>query len=220
MITVHYRDERRRGIAPLADIYTPEAARANILLVHGGGLVVGSRRMRPMRILAERFAREGAAVCSIDYRMMFRGGRLDEAVDDVRAALAFWTARVGPTHVVGLSMGATLAMLAVDESVTSLACCFGLYDVTHLPRLYRSLLRWRFDAHPGVPTLLVHGDADRLVPVAQAHALAAQRAALALPTRLVVVPGAPHAFFTTPHAEAGFAALRAHVMPACDRDAM
>jgi acetyl esterase/lipase len=214
MNTVRYRTERRRGIAPLADIYMPPAPRANVLLVHGGGLVVGSRRMRPMRVLAERFEREGAAVCSIDYRMMFRGGRLDEAVDDVRAALAFWTARVGPTHVVGLSMGATLAMLAVDDRITSLACCFGLYDVAHLPWLYRRMLRWRFDAHPRVPTLLVHGDADRLVPVEQARRLAAQRTALELPTQLVVVPGAPHGFFTTPHAEAGIAALRSHMMPA------
>jgi acetyl esterase/lipase len=213
MITVRYT-EPRRGIAPLADIYTPHAPRANVLLVHGGGLVVGSRRMRPMRILADRFVREGAAVCSIDYRMMFRGGRLDEAVEDVRAALAFWTARVGPTHVVGLSFGATLSMLAVDASVASLACCFGLYDVAHLPRLYRRMVRWRFDAHPPIPTLLVHGDADRLVPVEQARRLAAHRAALALPTQLVVVPGAPHGFFTTPHAETGIAALCSHVIPA------
>lgn len=207
MITERYRADRRRGIPPLADIYTPAAPRTNILLVHGGGLVVGSRRMRPIRILAERFVREGARVCSIDYRMVFRGGRLDEAVEDVRAALAFWTARVGPTQVVGLSMGATLAMLAGDTGVERLACCFGLYEVDHLPRLYRHLLRWRFDSHPPIPTLLLHGDADRLVPVAQAHRLAAERTARALPTELVVVPGAPHGFFTTPHAEVGIAAL-------------
>ena len=48
------------------------------------------------------------------------------------------------------------------------------------------------------PTLLLHGTDDGLVPVAQARALAARRDALGLPTRLVELPDAPHAFFNAP----------------------
>jgi dipeptidyl aminopeptidase/acylaminoacyl peptidase len=56
----------------------------------------------------------------------------------------------------------------------------------------------RTAAQPTVPTLLLHGTHDGLVPVDQARRLAAHRESLGLPTRLVIVPDAPHGFFTTP----------------------
>jgi len=49
-----------------------------------------------------------------------------------------------------------------------------------------------------VPTLLLHGTLDDLVPVEQAHRLADHRRSLGLPTRLVVYEGAPHGFFNLP----------------------
>ena len=230
---------RRRGIAPLADIYVPvEPHGASVVLVHGGGFVIGSRRMKPMRFLAARLFAAGIAVCAIDYRMIFRGGRLEEAVDDVRAALAYWRATAAShgldearISLVGLSAGGSLAMLvAATEapgSIASLACCFGVYEwdglrgaAALLPRL---LLRtadraaWR-DRSPrqsavAVPTLLLHGDADGLVSVEQARAVAADRARRGLPTRLVVYPDAPHGFFNVPGAVADAATreLVAHV---------
>lgn len=211
-----------------ADIYLPPTdAKTSVVLVHGGGFVIGSRRMKPMRFLAARLAASGIAVCSVDYRLIFRGGRLAEAVDDVRAALAFWRTRAtqlgltGNISMIGLSAGATLSLLvAARDPVARLACCFGLYEITHLPSLYPRLLfrtrdrdAWRFDAHPIAPTLLLHGDADRLVPIAQARRLAAQREALGLPTRLVVYEGARHGFFRSPSpiADAGVRELVAHV---------
>ena len=198
-----------RGIAPLADIYEPAAPTgASIVLVHGGGFVIGSRRMKPMRFLATRLAAAGITVCSVDYRLIFRGGRLDEAIDDVRAALAFWRGRApDPERItlVGLSAGATLSLrVAARDPVARLACCFGLYEVAHVPVLPRLLFRtsdrnaWQLAAHPQVPTLLLHGDRDRLVPVAQARRLAAHREALGLPTRLVIYDGARHGFFRAP----------------------
>ena len=229
--TLRYRATREAGISPLADIYLPaRPTGASAVLVHGGGFVIGSRRMKPMRFLASRLVREHIAVCAIDYRMIFRGGRLDEAVADVRAALAFWYTRVPPlgldpqaVSVIGLSAGATLALLATtDTPVARLACCFGLYELDHLrgvssilPRmLFRTAdrSRWRVAAQPAMPTLVLHGDADRLVPVEQAHRLAAQREAAGLPTRLVVLPGAPHAFFNLPvPADAGVTVLLEHL---------
>lgn len=208
MITTAYRAPSR-GVAPLADIYEPSAPTgASVVLVHGGGFVIGSRRMKPMRFLAARLVEAGITVCSVDYRLIFRGGRLAEAIDDVRTALAFWRARApdpGRITLVGLSAGGSLALrVAAHEPVARLACCFGLYESDHLRVLSRLLFRtpdrsaWTLAAHPTVPTLLLHGDRDRLVPVAQARRLAAQREALGLPTRLVIYEGAPHGFFRTP----------------------
>jgi acetyl esterase/lipase len=102
-------------------------------------------------------------------------------------------------------------LTAAEARVHRLVCGFGLYELGHLegrlasvvPRLLfrtRDTAVWRARSPrhappPRVPTLLLHGDADGLVPVAQARALAAHRDSLGLPTELVVYPGAPHAFF-------------------------
>jgi acetyl esterase len=239
---VAYRSTSPRGIAPLADVYLPEAAArtgASVVLVHGGGFVIGSRRMPPILYLASRLVRAGVAVMAIDYRMIFRGGRLDEATDDVRAAMAFWSKRAsrdgldpGRVSLVGLSAGATLAMLVAasleDGAVHRLACGFGLYELDHLrgplagvvPRLlFRTPDRERWSARsprggaqPRIPTLLLHGTDDGLVPVEHARRLAAHRETLGLETKLVIYPGAPHGFFNTKmFADAGGTEIIEHV---------
>ena len=237
---VAYRAHALRGIPPHADVYVPaQPTGASVILVHGGAFVIGSRRMKPARLLASRLCAAGIAVCAIDYRMIFRGGRLTEAVADVRAAVAFWHAHaptlgLAPDAVtlVGSSAGATLAYLAASAEpgrIARLACCFGLYELEHLrgplatllPRLlFRTGDRaaWHArspagEAPPAAPTLLLHGDDDGLVPVDQARRLAARRDALGLPTRLVIYPGAPHGFFGQPGpvADAGVQELIAHM---------
>jgi acetyl esterase/lipase len=231
---VPYRAGTRRAgaIAPLADIYVPaRATGASVVLVHGGGFVIGSRRMKPMRYLAARLVAANIAVCSVDYRMLFRGGRLAEATDDVCDAFEFWAAQTaqldldpGAISLVGLSAGGTLAVLAAARitRLARLACCFGLYDIDHLrgpaavlPRLlFGTADRATWSARspccapqPAVPTLLLHGGDDGLVPAAQARSLAARRESLGLPTRLVIYPDAPHGFFNVPHPAADAGAL-------------
>lgn len=223
---VAYRAQHGRGVAPLADLYLPTAGGtgASAVLVHGGGFVIGSRRMKPMRFLASRLLASGIAVCSIDYRLAFRGGRLEEGVRDVLSALTFFRGRAAHLgldttriSLVGLSAGATLAMLAASRAepgaVHRLVSVFGLYEFDHLrgplarviPRLVlgtNARSSWharspRGASQPSAPTLLLHGTADGLVPVAQARRLAAHRESLGLPTKLVVIEGAPHGFFNT-----------------------
>lgn len=223
---VRYRAHAAPGIEPHADIYVPgNATGTSVVLVHGGAFVIGSRRGKPIRYLASRLHAAGIAVCAIDYRLIFRGGRIDEAVTDVGDAIAYWRNRttelgLDPARmsVLGLSAGATLSLLAAAQPqivpIARMACCFGLYDVEHLrgrlaellPRLLfrttdraawldRSPLR---AGHPAMPTLLLHGSADGLVPVEQARRLAERREQLGLPTRLVIYDGAPHGFFNQP----------------------
>lgn len=216
---------------PLADIYVPEGARASILLVHGGAFVLGSRRMKPMRYLAAQLTAAGLAVCAIGYRMIFRGGRLAESIDDVVDGHAFWAAQapafgVDPARItmVGLSAGATLSLLAAPRchGLAAVVSCFGLYEVEHLrgaaallPRLMfatadRSDWAARSPRHalqPAVPTLLLHGSDDGLVPAAQAERLAAHRTSLGLPTRLVIYKDAPHGYFNLAHHPAAEASV-------------
>jgi acetyl esterase/lipase len=207
------------------------------MLVHGGGFVIGSRRMKPMRYLTARLAAAGIAACAIDYRMIFRGGRLDEAIEDARAAFAFWSRKVpelgldpDAISLAGLSAGATIALLAASElAPAGVIACFGLYEVDHLrgpaqllPRLLFGTAEravWkqrspRFAPQSSAPTLLLHGSDDGLIPVEQARRLAAHRESLGLPTRLVVYDGVPHGFFNLPLAAAAAGAdeIAAHVL--------
>jgi acetyl esterase/lipase len=239
--TLRYRPAARRGaIAPLADVYVPDRPTgASVLLVHGGGFVIGSRRMKPMRYLAAHFVGAGIAVCAIDYRMIFRGGRLDEATTDVCDAFELWSAKVPQLgldpraiSIAGLSAGGTLAYLAAARiepaRLARIACCFGLYEIDHLhgpatllPRfLFGTSDRdaWtkrspRFAPQPAVPTLLLHGGDDGLVPAEQARRLAAHRESLGLATRLVIYDGVPHGFFNlaVPAADAGARELVSYV---------
>lgn len=222
---IRYRTTATRGIAPLLDIYLPHRVRTrgpSIVLVHGGGFAIGSRRMKAIRYLAAHLTAAGIAVCAIDYRMIFRGGRLDEAIDDVCEAFTFWSAHIhdhdldpSAISIAGLSAGGTLALLAAPRltNLATVVSCFGLYETDHLrgaasllPRLlFRSPDRavWsarspRRASQPIAPTLLLHGGDDDLVPVEQARSLAAHRERLGLPTRLVVYDGAPHGFFNEP----------------------
>jgi acetyl esterase/lipase len=238
---VRYRARSARGIEPLADLYfATKPTGASVVLVHGGGFVIGSRTMKPMRLLAARMSRAGISVCAIDYRMIFRGGRLTEALDDVSAAHEFWGERAAGygldatrISMVGLSAGGALAMLAAARAAPGtlhrLVSCFGLYEIDHLqgpasvlPRLLfgtpdRAAWRSRSPAHAAqaaMPTLLLHGDDDRLVPVEQARRLAARREESGLPTKLVIYPGAPHGFFNiagSTAADAATAELIAYV---------
>lgn len=219
---VPYRLGARRGIAPVLDVYRPDRPDGrSVVLVHGGGFFVGARDMKPMRVLGARLTELGLTVASLDYRMIFRGGRLEEALDDVRTALDFWRRGAasrdldpGRISMIGLSAGGTLTMLAAgapDAGLHRVVSCFGLYELDHLtgplatlmPRLlFRSWdrARWaerspRMAPQPAAPTLLLHGTADGLVPVEQARRLAAHREALGLPTTLSIYEGAPHGFF-------------------------
>lgn len=212
--------ERRRGIAPLVDVYLPDTPgpHASVLIVHGGGFVVGSRRMKPVRYLATRLAEAGIAAAAIDYRMIFRGGRLPEALDDVTAAAAWWRDQSDAfaldrerMSIAGFSAGATLALLhASTQQYASIISFFGVYDFTYLSGAWAETMRrllfrsadpqvWAAHSplahcHNPAPLMLVHGGADSLVPIAQARTLQARRAELGLPVHLLEYPDAPHGF--------------------------
>lgn len=214
----------RESPAGRMDVYLPPPERrtgASVVLVHGGGFVIGSKGMTPLRFVASRLCAAGVVVAAPDYRLLFRGGGFDESLRDVRDAHAHfcqaWVPRLGldPARVSfgGLSAGATLAYTAaaVTDGVHRLACVFGAYDLAELrgpsaalPRLlFRTADRSAWTArlplglarHPTAPTLLLHGSADALIPVKQAERLRARRDSAGLPTELVIFDGAPHGFF-------------------------
>ena len=215
-----YAVSRRRGVAPLYDVYLPDGPgpHPSVILVHGGGFVLGSRRMKPVRLLATRLADAGFASCAIDYRLLFRGGALAAQVADVDTAATFWRSRCeafgcDPERIsmAGFSAGAALMLLHAGRTEAPYHRLVSIYGATEFDRmggrraglLLRLVLEtndrraWRerspaaFAHHPA-PLLVMHGTADRLVPVAQAERLYARRNARGLPTDLELVERMPH----------------------------
>lgn len=226
-----YRTARAgRGTPPLADVYMPDGdgPHPSVLLVHGGGFVVGNRAMKPIRYLGAELSRAGWAVCAPSYRRVFRGGRLDEMVDDVRTAAAWWLEQAatlkldrGRFVLAGISAGGTLTQLAARQlPPTAFAHwigIFGLYDfagwrgpLANLsgPMLMRTTDPDEIAARSPVrleplpiPTTLLHGTHDSMVPFEQAERLHARRRELGLPSRLLTYEGAEHAFFNDARSE-------------------
>ena len=77
-----------------------------------------------------------------------------------------------------------------------------------------------FYAHDGVPTLLVQGLADRLVPAFQATEMAAELKKNGVPVRVVMIPNIGHAFMSLADKArpVGFAALLKFLDQQCSLD--
>jgi fermentation-respiration switch protein FrsA (DUF1100 family) len=174
-----------------------------VLVANGNG---GSRGLRAP--LARALAEAGLSVLLFDYRGY--GGNPGSPTEqglalDVRAARAFLVrdAGVHPDRLLylGESLGAAVVTeLATEHRPAGLVLRSPFVDLAavgsvHYPFLpVRALLRDRYPvaeqiARVDVPTTVVHGGADSIVPPAQSRAVAAAAARL---HRVVELPGADH----------------------------
>jgi pimeloyl-ACP methyl ester carboxylesterase len=180
-----------------------DAAAPAVLVANGNG---GHRALRAP--LAAALARRGLAVLLFDYRGYGGnpGSPSEEGLArDVRAARAHLLEEAGvpPDRLLylGESLGAAVVTeLATEHPPAGLVLRSPFVDLAavgaeHYPFLpVRALLRDRYPvaeriATVRVPTTVVLGDADSIVPPAQSRAVAAAAADL---HRLVEVPGADH----------------------------
>ena len=179
--------------------------RAPVLLyLHGARRNVESSafRVRQMQSL-------GFSVLAIDYRGFGRSseGLPSEAsvAEDARAAWAWLGQRHAgaPRYIFGHSLGGAIAVqlasevndakgLIVEGTFTSIPALFETMKWGWLP--ITSMITQRFDSaerieRVKVPVLVVHGDADSLIPPALGRALYERAAA---PKRFVLVEGGTH----------------------------
>ena len=217
------------GVAPdetaeQADVYLPEGTgpHPSVVLVHGGGFLLGSRRMKPARYLAARLREAGFAVCVPGYDQVLRGGTLQSMTANVEEALRWWLEsqerlELDPSRIAlcGLSAGATLSLRAAERlpegSLSRVVSVFGLYDLGSMrgplaALIGPAILRTRDPEQVAaesplnrpplqLPLTLLHGTADTLVPYEQAERMLAQRLEAELPTELLTFEGAEHGFF-------------------------
>lgn len=160
--------------------------------------------------------RLGLNVVLWDYRGYgFSGGRTDAlaARDDVLAVYDALRSRSGAApFVYGLSYGTTLAVHVAaarpvralilhappsdaQTAVLAVRDRFVPWPLNRLRPVPSRSLRIALDvageiAHVGAPLLVLHGDADTLIPIAQGRAV--EQAAASADKRFFVVPGARH----------------------------
>ena len=175
----------------LFPVREPERPTAAVLVLHGGGSRPGSPMVSPtqlsvlrMKPVARRVARRVPDAAT--YRLLNSHRGWDPSrtpVEDVRWALGELRERWGdlPVALVGHSLGGRAALLA--GSAPAVRCVVALNPWV--------LAEDRTDLR-GRQVLVVHGDEDRIAPIARARALA-DRIARTTDVAFEVVEGGKHA---------------------------
>jgi pimeloyl-ACP methyl ester carboxylesterase len=194
----------------VADVYLPAGSSAHpvlapVLLVHGGFWRPDYDRFH-LRPMAAALAALGHPTVVPEYARS--PGRPDEAIADLRDAVAALASQVGTAEpvIVGHSAGGHLALLLAAEPPTPVRGCLALAPVADLvlaeqhdldggaardflgaPASDRQDLDPARAPRPDVPVTIVHGQQDSLVPMALSESYCATGSA-----RLVVLPQAGH----------------------------
>ncbi|WP_326950561.1 alpha/beta hydrolase fold domain-containing protein [Amycolatopsis sp. NBC_01307] len=210
------------GFRPLElDLHLPAGPGPHpaIVYLHGGGWRRGSRRTTIPASLCPTLAERGFAVAAADYRLSGEA-RFPAQLADVRAAITWLRSEVdcAATFLWGESAGAHLALLAALDGgdVDGVVAWYPPTDLLGLPgdvdgaadvsreaellgvdpaadpERARAASPLTFAHRNAPPILLMHGDADDLVPPAQSERLASALRAAGAPVELDLVPGARH----------------------------
>ncbi|MEE2828665.1 MAG: alpha/beta hydrolase [Myxococcota bacterium] len=235
----YLREQAPADPTSLADIYIPPGVKPtrgwpSVLLVHGGGFVVGSRRMKPVRFLGSELSRAGYLVFVPGYRQLPGGASYPEMHQQIRKAFAFWMERgtsfgasPGQCTILGKSAGSAIAMRAAeglpDNSVCRFISLFGLHDLNEQRGLLgRAIPRRLLPEGPQsaaaesplerpplpFPLTLIHGCEDRLVPYAQAVDMLERRRQSGADVELISYEGAGHGWFNDENSELSQLSLR------------
>jgi alpha-beta hydrolase superfamily lysophospholipase len=215
------------GVALGARFHPREAASPNILLFHGNGEVVGDYDE-----IAGDYRGAGAGLLVVDFRGYGRSGgqpRFSSMISDARGVFAPLCAELdargftGPRFVMGRSLGTYCALeLAAHESqsLAGLIVESGSGELARLahfagldPREPRvaELIEWHDAKLRSIrlPALVIHGERDELIPLADARALSERLGSER--KHLEVIPGAGHNDLWWRGRERYFAALAAFI---------
>ncbi len=180
--------------------------RATLLYFHGNG---GNLALRAERI--RRFMAQGWGVYMMSYRGYSGSGGVPSEADNVADAKRAWLdllrtgTRARDVVIYGESLGTGVAArVALEAPAAGLildAPFTSIVDIgeTRYPMLpVRWLLANRYETidvigQVRLPLLVVHGEADRIVPVEMGRKVFAAAVLAATPRRLVTLPGAGHA---------------------------
>lgn len=182
------------------------AGQPTLLYFHGNG---GNLALRAERI--RRFMQRGWGVYMMSYRGYSGSGGVPSEIDNVSDAKLAWQdllrtgVRSDDVVIYGESLGTGVATrVALDASARGLildAPFTSLVDIgaSRYPMLpVHLLLSHRYETinvigEVRMPLLVVHGEADRIVPVEMGRKVFAAATRAKEPKRIVTLPGAGHA---------------------------
>jgi acetyl esterase/lipase len=214
-----------------------KAARPLVIYIHGGGWMNGTSRNAAAyanfpAVLAD-LASRGYVVASLNYRL---GGeaKFPAATQDVDAAIRWLKAHaadygIDKTRVAiwGGSAGGQLAALAAtdctpgdgkteSDCVQAAAIWYGVFDIAALPNTpayfgadaaKASAVTFLDAKDP--PFLLIHGDSDTTVPVAQSREMIGKLKAAGMKAEFIELPGINHSWIGKTPAETTAAHIKA-----------
>lgn len=216
----------------------PGAPRPLVIYIHGGGWMNGTSRnaaaFSDFPAVMAGLAARGYVVASLNYRLGLEA-RFPAAAEDVDAAIRWLKAHaadygIDKTRVAvwGGSAGGHLAALAAtdcrpatataeSDCVQAAAIWYGVFDVAALPNGGPPYLNGQAAQASAVtfldpsdpPFLLIHGDSDRTVPVAQSRAFAAKLKSLGMKGDYIELPGIDHSWIGKTPADTTAAHMKA-----------
>jgi carboxymethylenebutenolidase len=173
------------------------APRGSVMMLHGAGGF--DRQIKNYNIYASALANAGFDTYLINYRsdgdmqQLAAGNDIFEdrirdwakLVDDLADYLKVQKNSNGKVGLIGFSDGGTLstAASALDKNVTAAVIYYGMDS---------ALVGIEENRFP--PMLLLHGDADQIIPWSQGETLAQHIKALHAPVEFVLFPGEKHGF--------------------------
>lgn len=191
--------------------------RAMLLFAHGGGFKSGNKEQ--MDGYAKLYAQGGFVSATINYRLAPQFpfpaalNDLHDAIDWAHRNASVFGYDTNKVVLIGYSAGGNLVLMAGFDAQSSVAAIVSAAGPSDLQSLYAqaTMPQLRIDldnylhgatfqsaspiyfAHAGAPpTLLIHGDIDDFVPIAQSLVLAQRLKDLQVPVLMKVAPGVGH----------------------------
>jgi acetyl esterase/lipase len=191
----------------VAELFSPDEEPRGVAVVIHGGFWRGSYDRHLMDDLCRDLVERGWAAWNLEYRRLGDGGGWPHTFEDVEAGIRHLKASNKVLLAIGHSAGGHLALWAAAYGlVTGAVSQAGVCDLAEAARLGLSrgvvheLLPPEAYAHAspaellplGVPQLLVHGEADDIVPVELSRSYHAAAVEAGDEVDLVTLPGVAH----------------------------
>jgi len=190
------------------DMYQPvgdtEVDRLAIVLIHGGAFAFGDKQQDLFVEMAQAFAKRGYVAFSINYRLANPGTNPsipDTAVADALAALNWIKAHRAEfglypdkISIAGDSAGGFIVvnLCYQNEAAAGAAACLNLWGGGYVAGTFNAPIYPHPIAAATPPTLMIHGDEDRIVPYQTSVDLAAQLEEAAIYYELYTMEEADH----------------------------
>ena len=192
----------------LLDVYLPRTEKPKsgypcVMFIHGGGFKSGSKRSRGrLNSVCVKLLEHGIGVVSINYYLVRKYARSETRDRYKEVRVAAEDAELAMKWIVDHAdqYGFDLERFAVCGSSAGARTCFELAYVRPptAPKIKAVIDLWGMMVDPGMiragtpPSLIIHGDKDKVNDISHAYAIKRRLDQLKIPNRMIVMEGRGH----------------------------